>query len=77
MPLGGARTVAMLLDASRLFRAKGMDWLGYYSRNGHVKFPTGPVPTWNTNDHGVNNAEGALRWPAEVSRLNGSPTSHL
>ena len=26
------------------------------------KFPEKAVNTWNTNDHGVNNAEGAIRW---------------
>eukprot|EP01052_Picozoa_sp_SAG31_P013351 SAG31_NODE_801_length_12013_cov_23.812070_12_plen_143_part_00 len=29
------------------------------------------VPNWNTNDHGVNNAEGALRWPAVTYRMTG------
>jgi hypothetical protein len=38
-----------------------MDWLSYYHRNGTVKFPLLDVHAWNTNDHGVNNAEGALR----------------
>merc|ERR1712086_1109224 len=30
------------------------------------------VEEWNVYDHGVNNAEGALRWPGELYRLNGS-----
>lgn len=34
--------------------------------------PHGSVAIWNVYDHGVNNAEGALRWPSEVYRLNGS-----
>jgi len=34
------------------------DWLSYYNQNGSNKFPVGPVAGWNTNDHGVNNAEG-------------------
>jgi hypothetical protein len=34
-----------------------MDWGAYYHRRGGVKFPLGSVPDWNTNDHGVNNAE--------------------
>ena len=48
-----------------------MDWAAYYARTGPVKFPTGPVSGWNTNDHGVNNAEGALAWPAMDARLGG------
>ena len=70
MPLGGRRTAEMLMDAARRFRAKGMDWLAYYNRTGPVKFPTrGSVSGWNTHDHGVNNAEGALAWPAIDQRL--------
>ena len=53
----------LLMNASALFEAKGMDWFAYYSRTGPIKFPFGSVKNWNTNDHGVNNAEGALRWP--------------
>lgn len=72
MPLGAAGTTSMLLNASRVFMARGMDWDAYYSRTGDVKFPLGPVYTWNTNDHGVNNAEGALAWPAMAYRLTGN-----
>jgi len=60
LPLGAAGTTKLLMGASRLFRAKGMDWRGYYN---------GPVAGWNTHDHGVNNAEGALAWPAMDRRL--------
>ena len=70
MPLGTRRTAEMLMDAARRFRAKGMDWLAYYNRTGPVKFPTrGSVSGWNTHDHGVNNGEGALAWPAIDQRL--------
>ena len=75
MPLGGQATSALLLDSARLFRSKGMDWLAYYNRTGPVKFPLGSVGGWNTNDHGVNNAEGALAWPAMDHRL-GGPAAH-
>ena len=71
MPLGARGTTEMLLNASRLFRTKGMDWLAYYNRTGSIQFPSGSVGTWNTNDHGVNNAEGALAWPAMDARLYG------
>jgi len=71
MPLGGAATTAMLLNASALFEAKGMDWVSYYHQNGSIKFPEGSVGSWNTNDHGVNNAEGAMRWPAVAYRMYG------
>ena len=46
-----------------------MDWPGYYHQTGSITFPEGSVPGWNTNDHGVNNAEGAMRWPAVAYRL--------
>ena len=72
MPLGAKGTTALLLNASRLFETKGMDWAAYYSRTGKIKFPLGSVPNWNTNDHGVNNAEGALAWPAMAYRLHGN-----
>ena len=72
MPLGPAGTTALLMNASALFQAKGMNWDAYYSRTGSIKFPLGPVTGWNTNDHGVNNAEGALAWPAMAYRLSGS-----
>eukprot|EP00854_Cymbomonas_tetramitiformis_P005362 gene5362-6506_t len=71
-PLGANRTQAMLLEAASIFQQKGMDWAGYYHRTGGVKFPTGPVLGWNTNDHGVNNAEGALRWPSVAYRMSGA-----
>lgn len=72
MPLGGEVTTSMLLNASVLFQAKGMDWHSYYHQTGNIKFPNGSVNGWNTNDHGVNNAEGALRWPAVAYRMSGS-----
>ena len=72
MPLGGHGTIELLMNASALFEAKGMDWFAYYSRTGPIKFPLGSVKNWNTNDHGVNNAEGALAWPAMAYRLHGN-----
>lgn len=48
MPLGAAGTTELLMNASRAFRAKGMDWGTYYNRTGPVKFPFGPVSGWNT-----------------------------
>ena len=45
---------------------------GYYHQTGKITFPEGSVPGWNTNDHGVNNAEGAMRWPAVSYRLSGN-----
>ena len=32
--------------------------------------------SWNTNDHGVNNAEGALRYPAAAYRLQNNQSFH-
>jgi len=52
--------------------AKGMDWRSYYHRTGGVQFPEKAVNRWNTNDHGVNNAEGAMRWPAVTYRMTGN-----
>jgi hypothetical protein len=40
---------------------------------GPLQFPEGSVPGWNTHDHGVNNAEGAMRWPAVTWRMTGNP----
>ena len=71
MPLGAAGTTEMLMNASALFAQKGMNWLSYYHRNGSIKFPFADVHGWNTNDHGVNNAEGAVRWPAVTYRMTG------
>ena len=65
MPLGKEATKALLLNSAIMFRAKGKDWRQYY----HNLFPKSDVPGWNTNDHGVNNAEGALRWPAVAFRM--------
>jgi hypothetical protein len=48
MPLGKQGTTELLLNASRLFRSKGMDWQAYYARTGPVKFPSGSVGNWNT-----------------------------
>lgn len=76
MPLGGDGTTAMLLNSSALFAQKGMNWNAYYHRTGSIKFPFGPVPNWNTNDHGVNNAEGALRYPAAAYRLQNNQSFH-
>ena len=58
-------------DWHSLFAQKGMNWLSYYHRNGSIKFPFADVHGWNTNDHGVNNAEGAVRWPAVTYRMTG------
>ena len=44
----------------------------YYHQNGTNQFPEGSVAGWNTNDHGVNNAEGAMKWPAVQWRMTGS-----
>lgn len=71
-PLGGDATTKMLLNASLQFKLKGMDWGAYYHRTGPVKFPKKAVNAWNTNDHGVNNAEGAIRWPAVTYRITGN-----
>ena len=65
MPMGKDATTFLLLNSSRTFRAKGKDWHAYY----HQLFPKSDVSGWNTNDHGVNNAEGALRWPAVSYRM--------
>ena len=46
-----------------------MDWESYYHQTGNIKFPEADVHSWNTNDHGVNNAEGALRWPPVTYRM--------
>eukprot|EP00911_Craspedida_sp_UC1_P000447 UC1_evm4s337 len=70
MPLGASATTRVLINASALFQAKGMNWYAYYHRTGAIKFPKGSVEGWNTNDHGVNNAEGAMRWPAVAWRMN-------
>lgn len=56
----------MLVNSSWIFRDQGMDWLSYYNQNGTVKFPEKDVNGWNQNDHGVNNAEGAMRWKATM-----------
>lgn len=71
MPLGSQGTRSLLLNASAVFAARGMQWQDYYHQNGSIKFPEGPVQGWNTNDHGVNNAEGAMRWPAVTWRVTG------
>lgn len=73
LPLGAEATSALLLNASALFASKGMDWRSYYHQVGRLQFPEGSVPGWNTHDHGVNNAEGAMRWPAVTWRLTGDP----
>ena len=39
MPLGGEATAAMLMNASRVFEAKGMDWQAYYNQTGAGKNP--------------------------------------
>ena len=75
MPLGAEATTTLLLNASQLFRVKGMNWTSYYHQTGAVKFPETSVPTWNTNDHGVNNAEGAMRWPSVAYRMSGGAAS--
>ena len=74
-PLGAKATTTLLLNASQLFRVKGMNWTSYYHQTGAVKFPEKSIPNWNTNDHGVNNAEGAMRWPAVAYRMSGGAAS--
>ena len=74
-PLGSNRTETMLLRSSIMFQQKGMNWSSYYHQEGTVRFPEGPVQGWNTNDHGVNNAEGALRWPTTAYRMSGGDVS--
>ena len=64
LPLGPSGTTSLLLAASQQFAAKGMDWRGYYHETAERKFPHGSVGDWNVFDHGVNNAEGALRFPS-------------
>ena len=70
-PLGASATAALLLNASALFRTKALDWRGYYAETAAQPFPHGAVDAWNYVDHGVNNAEGALRWPAVAFRESG------
>jgi hypothetical protein len=58
----------------------GFDYGAYYGekpnpRSANKSVPHGSMAVWNVYDHGVNNAEGALRWPSEVYRLNGSLTA--
>ena len=77
VPLGTTRTAKLLIDAAHRIAALGMDWRAYYTqkpnaRTAHKGFPEGAVPRWNVYDHGVNNAEGALRWPNALYRINGS-----
>ena len=77
VPLGTTKTAKLLIDAAHRIAALGMDWRAYYTqkpnaRTAHKGFPEGAVPSWNVYDHGVNNAEGALRWPNALYRINGS-----
>ena len=76
-PLGKERTATILLDAARRMGQLGFDYAAYYAekpnaRSMNKSVPHGSVPVWNVYDHGVNNAEGGLRWPGELYRLNGS-----
>jgi len=72
MPLGEEGTRDMLQSSSALFRQKGMDWSGYYHQTSAKKFPETSIAAWNTIDHGVNNAEGALNWPSVAYRMTGN-----
>ncbi len=77
VPFGLANTTATLLDGAHRMGRVGFDYAAYYGekpnpRSANKSVPNGSVPIWNVYDHGVNNAEGALRWPSEVYRLNGS-----
>ena len=77
VPLGRNKTAAALLDAAHRMGRVGFDYAAYYGgtpnpRSANKSLPNGSVAVWNVYDHGVNNAEGALRWPAELYRLNGS-----
>lgn len=73
MPLGKEGTREVLRNASSLFMQKGMDWAGYYHQTAEQKFPEVDVQAWNVYDHGVNNAEGALNWPAVAYRMSADP----
>ena len=77
VPHGLANTTAQLLAGAHRQGRVGFDYAAYYGgepnpRSANKTVPNGSVPIWNVYDHGVNNAEGALRWPSEVYRLNGS-----
>jgi hypothetical protein len=79
-PLGAAKTIEMLHNASDIWRLEGFAWATYYGETPRgvdgrqatepLNFPKGPVDGWNVFDHGVNNAEGAMRWPAVMARMN-------
>merc|ERR1719261_862453 len=75
--MGRRGTRDMLMNASALFRQKGMDWASYYHQTAAKKFPEKDVQGWNTIDHGVNNAEGALNWPAVAYRMTGNVSEAL
>ena len=78
VPLGAEQTESTLVTAAQNIGKWGMDWHRYYhqqpptGRTGNRTFPRGAVPDWNVYDHGVNNAEGAMRWPSALYRLNHS-----
>jgi len=81
-PLGLQNTTSILLSAAHRMAGLGMDYAAYYSghpnpRSANKSVPNGSVPLWNVYDHGVNNAEGALRWPGELYRLAGSMSEAL
>merc|ERR1712166_1383850 len=82
-PLGAAQTTKLLIESADLMGKLGMDWHRYYNemaptnRTGNKTFPHGSVPIWNVYDHGVNNAEGAFRWPSALYRLNHSKAGGL
>jgi hypothetical protein len=78
VPLGRAKTEQQLVTAAQNMGKYGFDHYRYYhqlsptARTGNKSFPNGAVSSWNVYDHGVNNAEGAMRWPSALYRLNHS-----
>jgi hypothetical protein len=78
VPLGPNATKQTLVRAAQDMGKFGFDHYRYYhqlpptARTGNKSFPNGAVDNWNVYDHGVNNAEGAMRWPSALYRLNHS-----
>jgi hypothetical protein len=78
VPLGPNATKQTLVRAAQDMGKFGFDHYRYYhqltptTRTGNKSFPNGAVDNWNVYDHGVNNAEGAMRWPSALYRLNHS-----
>ena len=78
---------AIVVAAAQRMGMFGFDHYRYYNqlpptvRTGNKMFPNGAVDNWNIYDHGVNNAEGAVRsrrrrlagWPPEGGRPSAQP----